>query len=216
MSDFGTMISRIKREVHKDTTEIEAAIKDAIVDSIEKKYKYYRFPWNQREFTFNTVNGTMEYAFPTLDVDANTIEINEVDWLKIQNNNKWYPLLERFHKYIDDSMYDATAHKGVPTDYSIRNYKIRLLPVPNGVYAVRGFCLADINTVTTASLTTATNDWFTRGEELIRNNALSILYSTYFHDRENASVAATNTMLAFNSLMLYRDSFVPSTPEGWF
>lgn len=211
MSDFGTMVSRIKRETHRNSPEDETQIKAEIISAIND-YKQMRFTWNEREFTITTTDGDFTYDLPSLDINAQYIEILDLDWLKIAINDTWYPLTQYTIQLIEEHKYSDTNSKSWPAYFAIHGESFVFYPVPNGTYTIRGRCLADINEVDENSSNSDTNSWFTKGEKLIRSRAKVSFFRNYVGNPDRANAAKIEELEAFETLKIHSDRLALSGP----
>lgn len=212
---FGDMQTRIASEL--DRSDLTTPIKDAIVSAIDS-YAHERFAWNERKFTFNTVAGTDEYAFPTTDTNAAFIRIMAIDHLMITIASGRYELMPRTTYYVDD-LKANTSLRGRPKWYAVLNQRIRLWPIPDAVYAIDGFGLCDINEITNASAAGTTNAWVDRlyGEEMIRARAKADLYENTIRNAEKAAAMLGQAQARYSQLKAAQDRMVGlSKIQAWF
>lgn len=184
MSTYGAMIDRIERELLRTdlTTEIQDAIKTAIQHYSDERFWFNE---NDEDPNFSTVASRETYTMSS--------EYLEVDQLTVEVSSNEYPLIKRTFDWMREVNTNPDTVVGIPTDYAFHGDKFWLYPTPNGVFPVRLYGLrrlhaVDANEGITITATACTNAWFTHGEDLIRNRALSLVYTHKLRNPQLASV----------------------------
>jgi len=199
MSTLGAMKTRIAREIVRDdlSTEIGEAITTAI-----QLWSSTRFWFNEKRFGLSTVASQEYYAMSALtEADGSAVlsgvGLLEIDSFTLTYNNEPYPLRPRSQAYLDDQQSLATTFTGQPWAYGIFEDKIRLHPIPDGVYS----CLiSGLATLATLSSDASSNSWMTDGEALIRNQAKMMLYRDITRDADGAALAQQALSEALDNL----------------
>lgn len=207
MTDLTTMRTKIASEITRDLTlnNMSSRVTTAINDAI-KLWEGERFMFNERRYKINAVATVEYYALvdPTLQTFAGGAvplgeTILEIDSITATQGTTPYPLTPRTQQWFDRYQASVGSTGGPPSDYGIYGNQLRLFPVPDAVYAINISALARIgpNPVTND---TDTNDWFTEGEMLIREQAKVLLGRFPLKDPDLVSLAQTGADNAYISL----------------
>lgn len=181
---FGDMKTRIATEL--DRSDLTSPIADAVVSAIAY-FSTYRFWFNERKIVFTTVDGQDEYQLPIVDSGGLPIRVLEIDQLIfVDSGGSRYVLEPRPWQYVNAQKWNTTD-TGKPDIYTFHHGKIILWPPPDDAYTIEGSVLADINQITSASGSSATNEWMTVGEEMIRCRAKGDLYENTIRNPERAA-----------------------------
>jgi hypothetical protein len=167
MSDFGTMIDQINRDLRRDG--ITADVKDAIHRSI-KFFEGDRFWFNEGEASANTSTGVALYTLPPDFREADSFKIT------VDSAGNSYTLIGRTFQYIDQVDINPNSNWGTPTEYATYRDQLRLFPVPDKGYTLNLAYQKDLLEVSASSSTAATNSWMTEGANLIRAKAMAYLF----------------------------------------
>ena len=163
MSDFGTMISRIERELRRDN--LTADIKDAIRSSIDN-YAAERFWFNEEEASANLTTGITALSLPA--------DFREMDRLEILiNGDRKQRLVQRTIEYIRAQ--DPEATTGIPTEYAIYADQIYFDTSALSAYPLSSLYQRDLTDISASASSADTNSWMTDGETMIRQKAKSIV-----------------------------------------
>jgi len=172
MSDYGTMQTRIRRELNRDG--LTADIRDAIDSSINY-YESDRFFFNEYSASVGTVTGSVFVTAPTASLEIDLINI-------VVSDNKRV-MIER--NYIDlESRAEST---GEPTDYAEFNDLIRIYPVADKEYTMYFFGKQQLTEVSSSSTDAATNAWMTDGEVMVRSKAKEYIYEHRLRNSEQGA-----------------------------
>lgn len=173
------MRSRIADDLNR--TDLNSQIDKAINRAIEFYSKGFRFWFNEKTATFNTVANQFNYS----SADSIPTDMAEIDYVKLavaSTNN--VPLIPRTYDYIQTA--NVGNMTGEPTDYAYYKENFWLYPVPNSALTI---------TVSYAKLYTAlsadgdTNDFTEEAEDLIESRAEWWLYSRVIKDYDAAQIA---------------------------
>jgi len=219
-SDLGTMVQRIKLEIHRAQDEDDDAIRMAIVSAL-RHYQGHRFWFNEGSVTFPLIADQQAYdasdpSFPD--------DLFKIHTCFVQNSDAWIPVHPRTLTYIRDYQV-TTSGTGVPKAYCWFAEQLFLAPIPNDTYSMRFDYVKDLGTPAyqydsgaivfyvenddeSASLTDAyTSAWFDHAEEMIRGRAKWDLYLNLYMDDANAVRAAGVTVNAYEALRKEHDGF---------
>lgn len=175
MSDYGTLINRVLRDLNRTGQgDMTATAQDEIISAIDH---YQRETWHftEKRATLDTVDGQEFYGLPT--------DFERMDSLVIDVNNYSYRLNERTYDTLEDWFVRSDTYTGYPTDFAVYDEQIRLYPVPNGAYQMT---LSYIQDLTQLSTSTDSNAWTTTAEELIRRRACKNIAAGVLHDLDKA------------------------------
>lgn len=183
MTTLGIMKDRIARETRRGN--IQTQIAEAIATAIDH-YQGERFWFNvSRELTFDTVadaefydGGTGTYLQVFEKIEYVTLEIED---------NQVKPLLWEEPALIEDWAGQSTQ-TGEPRFYTVYDGRLRLYPIPDGVYTVR--IAGQRNTAAPAADDETGNPWMTDAANLIRYRALFELFAHVIVDPERAQIAS--------------------------
>lgn len=166
IADFRTaVILQMNRDDMGASGELETALTDAITAAIEY-HADEMFWFNRISGTKATVANTATIALPTGMRSALTISY--------QQNYLAKGRLAEF-QYLT-----AT---GQPTAWAENDGAIQLSPIPNAVYSLSLYGLADLG------YPASTNEWIVEGKALIAARTRLILFRDYLRDSEGAALA---------------------------
>lgn len=203
MTNLTIMRAKIADEITRAdmTSRITTAIQDAI-----KLWEGERFAFNERRYRINTVASQEYYDLisPTLLTSAGAAVatgemILEIDSITATINNYPYPLTQRTQQWFDTYQSLPTQYRGRPDSYAIYGNQLRLFPVPDAAYQINISALARLGP-SPVSADADTNDWFTEGEMLIREQAKVILYRFPLKDPDGVSLSQSAADNAYISL----------------
>lgn len=205
MSDFGTLQDTIAEETHLPNES--AAIKRHIVAAL-RYLKPYRFKFSEKSGSFSTVAGQAAYTPGTGGVPS---DIMKIDSIRQQNGVIERPLRRVTIQEMRELQY-AGAASGQSDIWAWHANKIVLWPTPSAVFTINldyqfdaTLNAANGAEITTASADTVTNDFFVRGEELLRARAIYTLCMGSSQDLELASSMKLLFDEVFSSLRYERD-----------
>jgi hypothetical protein len=203
MTNLTIMRAKIADEITRSdmTSRITTAIQDAI-----KLWEGERFAFNERRYRINTVASQEYYDFiaPTLLTSAGAAVptgemVLEIDSITSTVNNAPYPLTPRTQQWFDTYQSLPTQYCGRPDSYAIYGNQLRLFPVPDAVYQINISALARLGP-SPATADADTNDWFTEGEMLIREQAKVLIFRFPLKDPDGASLSQSAADNAYISL----------------
>lgn len=187
MSTFGTMISRITREMRRDN--LTADIKDQIASAIDH-YREKRFWFNEGEATAQTTTGIAVYAFPTKFIELDNVILEDTAGYR-------YPLKPEHWSVVDN---EDTVNNSFPCSYASFSEQIYLRPPPDRILTIKVSGLKDLTEVSASAADNATNAWMVEGETLIRSRAKSQLFLHKLRNEQQAAAMRVAETDAFNSL----------------
>ena len=169
-------------------SQIDNAIRSSIAF-----YEAQRFWFNETVSTFTTVAAQEYYTSSDLaDIPYIVQFVNAL----VTNNGVKYEIIPVDFDAIDDMQTGALTT--VPTHYAYYKSQIRLYPIPDAAYTVT---LAYIKKASAVSSDSDTNNWFTDGEELIRQAAKFRLAMDVLHAEDIAARAAAMRDDAYKGLL---------------
>ncbi len=157
MTDFGTMKTRVGNELKR--AELTTEIRDAIISSLAF-YKRQRFRWNTARATLTLQPNVEYYQLPTDFIEADTLVLrssgDELDYLE-----------ERTHHWTDREK-EWDGYRSRPDIFSIQTNELRMYPVPDRSYTALMSYVFEQSEISASASDSASNEWMTNGEELIR------------------------------------------------
>ena len=235
---WSAMVARIGNEIQRDNITVhEERIKRAICDAIAY-WKDAFEPWfMESAVTFNTVADQKGYTRDSLlDADDNDLPANLVNVLDVRvvGNGDYRTQLCKIRRDQMETRFETstTQFTGLPTDYAIYNDTLYLWPVPDDAYEIdmlvtldpgspyyeydaSGKTWAFYDPTGTTISDDYTNDWFTKGERLIRNYAKYLLFTDVFVTPELAQVMRGTAEEEAQRLEIRRNRYGGSTFTGW-
>lgn len=178
MTTLAVMKARIASELRRSniTTQIAAAISTAI-----GAYEHMRFYTNEsRENTFPTV---IDQEFYTSADAAFIAFLTKIDYVFLLINDQPFQLKPEQPDFLEDASTNSTT-TGSPECYGWYDEKIRIWPVPAGVWTVRVGGVLSI--AEPASDGETGNFWMTKAERLIRSRAKQELALHVLEDDQKA------------------------------
>ena len=166
MTTFGTMVSRIARELRRDG--ITADIKDAIVTAIDA-HKGHRFWFNEKITEVTASASANSIAMPSGYIAIDRIEVTGTSTTTYDATRASYEELK------DRSLGNTTFSE--PDLYAIYDDLLFLYPPPDQGYVLRVSGVKELTEVSASASDAATNSWMTEGEEMIRQYAKSIVFN---------------------------------------
>ena len=180
MTALADLKTRIADEI--DRTDATIQIASAITTACSA-YKFTRFAFNEHSDNLSTADGTIEYGTD----EGLPTDILEVDSARITITSSNRYLLEQVPYRTIDELDTSGSYTSRPIWFSWHSEKLRLYPVPDGIYVITLRYLASITEET----------WCTRAEALIRCRAKRELYTHWLFDAQLAG-----TMLQAEALEL--------------
>lgn len=155
-------------------------IKNAIQSAINL-WEFEPFWFNEayESDIFNTVKGQEFYTSTDWSILATAPSVLRIHVLISSNR---YPIKPRTWGYLEDTSVNPTV-TGQPIDYAWLAGKLRLYPIPDGVYPLT-FSLNEL--LSDLSADGDSNAWTTYGYDLIRSQAKLILAREVLYDDEIA------------------------------
>lgn len=173
MSDYGTMRTRIADEMANDGDITASHINNAIRTAI-RHYEREPFWFNQKVGTFVTVAAQEYYGSADLADIPNMVRIDVLD----TGAGGTKARLRGMDNASIDDVQDGSV-TGEPEFYSRYEDKIRLFPIPNGVFTVTARYVTKFAALVSDG---DSNAWVNECEELIRQAAKRIICTDILHD----------------------------------
>jgi hypothetical protein len=181
VSDFGTMVRRIREDIDRGSA-FDGRIKQAIVDAI-RFYRTKRLGFNIKRARALLTSGREIVSLP--------LDWIEADFLRLEDDGTREPMEEVTYDWMEDDGRNDDI-QGRPTKYAIQHRELRLYPIPDRSYTLVLSFQYDLQNVSLSSTSTDTNAWMTEAEELIRKRAMGELYVLYIDGPE--SIAKGNLL----------------------
>ena len=181
MPDFGTMVSRIEREIHRDNHN--AAVRDAILSAILHYEEGPALHFNSERSTASTIIDNKYVPLPAEPDAPEFVDFLGTHPLQITVNQSTYPLNRRGHDYLQLIDLDAVVGRGIPFDWCYEDNQIRLYPIPQEAYTLTLYYKSKLTPITDDSID---NAWTSDGERLIRAHAKMDLYQNTIHQIDKA------------------------------
>lgn len=169
-------------EVLQDTgfTSISSASVDAVINDSINFYKRDRFWFNEAAASLTCTTGSRFLS----GIPSDFLRELEYNGLTVFYGNIYYPLKKMSSEEYDGGNISAL---GLPLYYCYRNGAFELYMYPNVDYPITLRYLKDYDALSGDS---ATNDWLTYADRMIRLDALSRIYIEYKQDEKMASFYA--------------------------
>jgi hypothetical protein len=197
---LGDLKQRIIQEIHRASSQDEAAVTIAIITAMEW-YKHYRFFFNEATATWELTVGQEEYPVETATTEGYPTDLLVPVTMYVQTGGTRWLSMQQID--IDDERWlqPTSTVTGHPSRWAWFNEKIYLTPTPTEADDVRLDYVKDLGIPTYAWSAGAwvfadeagvtltdnyTNDWIEHAEPLIRQRAKFDLYFNYYDDAENA------------------------------
>jgi hypothetical protein len=212
MPDFGTMVTRLESEIHR--TNINAAVRSAILDAILHYEEGPAFHFNSERSTASTIIGNKYLPLPAEPDAPEFVDFLGTFPLQITVNQSTYPLNRRGHDYLQLIDLDAVVGRGIPFDWTYEDNQIRLYPIPQDVYTLTLYYKSKLTPITAD---TDDNAWTTQGERLIRARAKWDVYCNQIHQFDKAAKMEEIAQKAYMSLQGIRGRrAVSGTVQGYY
>jgi len=225
--NLGTMLQRIRLEIHRNAAPDDAVTKMAMISAI-RFYSTYAFRFNQKTHTFLTTKDQQIYQ-TVGEIDATGSGVTEVaegmpsDFISpiaVYYNSTGDRWLELQQVSIDKMRWLTPTEEtvGVSSRYAIFDYDMYLNPIPSSdadtvrldyVFdvGIPGYYHDGTDWVFTHPFSGKvlddawTSPWMSDAEELVRARTKWDLYFNYLDDAENAAKMDAYVGLAFGNLM---------------
>lgn len=189
MSNLGSMITRIHREMKRDG--LTAEVRDAIITAIEF-HKDDRFAFNEDDATAGASSGASSIAFPTNFLHVDLVEMSSTATDRFELDPDEFDEIRR-------ATIDA-APAVQPSKYSVFQDRINFNSSLDRDYEIKVFGHAHLTEISSSSTTTDTNAWMVEGEELIRNHAKGLVYDDVLRNANMATASFNKALLARRKL----------------
>jgi hypothetical protein len=176
------------------SSQIDESINDAI-----RFYQSYRFWFNEKTATFNTVASQKAYS----SSDSIPTDIVEIDNVKITVSSSFYYPERVSFKEIEDM--DISSATGVPNYYSYYKENFYFYLIPDSIYVVT---VAYLQSYSDLSLDADNNDFTNSATKLIEYRALRYINSDILRNDEDANRYKGLELEEFTSLQLKTERLV--------
>lgn len=234
--DLRSIVARVKREIHRQRSIDEDAIKMEICSAIQH-YAGHRFFFNEGNYTFYTIADQGEYgAESEIGLqDGYPADLLKPDIVRIDTTGgtveRYCPLERKTIQEIRDWQFSSQSSR--PQMYAWHHMKMILWPAPQTAdWPVQIDYVVDIGTpryshdgtsfsyeesVSGSTITDLwASPWFTHAEELIRARTLWGLQMNYYHDYSKAEAASLVEDKALMSLRSDTDNYnAPTDAATW-
>lgn len=193
MSDLSTLQSQVLDELHESGTAESTIVKRHLVAAL-RHYRSMRFAFSEKVATFATVADQESYQTNGTEAPADIMEIDHMQW-RTGASAPWKPIERRL--YVEQLWArENLTTTGQPDFWGFYRDRIYLWPTPSDAWTVQVHYHFDSardaatgNEITESSAGTVTNDFFTRGAELLRTRAM-YTYSLSRGDRPEVVTSA--------------------------
>jgi len=191
MATLGQLKSRIVSETNRDDLldDLASALNSCIAQAIDF-YANSRFTFNELRTTSIAAQGSEYLTIPT--------NFRFVDELFVIVGGVRYPLRKLQMTQVED-LYSVPL-TGQPTNWAEYNFQARLWPTPNIAYTMIWIGVADVTPALDYTDDASTNDWTTRGADLIDARTRFLLYRDYFRDDGGMQIAKAAETEAYANL----------------
>jgi hypothetical protein len=169
MATLTQLYTRLILETNRDDMGSGGEAEQAKVDAVARAIEFHAdelFWFNRKTSTKDTVASTATIALPTGMRCAVQLSYNGTPLQKVQ---------------LEDIQY--LEETGLPTKWAENDGAVQLWPIPDAVYTLDVFGIADLG------VPASTNEWTTEAYDLIDATARKILYRDYFRDVEGNALA---------------------------
>lgn len=198
MSTLGEMKARIADELDRSDADFFIAV-DREIRSAIKHFETSRFTWNEKIIDLNVTAGTEWYSSSTIT------DLIKVDSWSLIDGGWSLPMTKRKFEWIDERQMSPGV-RGMPTDWTHYERKLRIYPIPDRNYAGKAavvYRLSELGTTDGDS-----NDWLSEGEALIRLHASMNVAGNWLRDFEKAAALRVLRDDAFAQLTSELDTLI--------
>lgn len=178
MSDFGTMVRRIRVDINRGAG-FDARIKDAICDAIVY-YKNRRLGFNIKRARAVLTSGNETVSLPT--------DWLEADFLRLEYNGERDPMSEVTYDWMEDTL-RADTDRGRPCKFAVQHRELRVYPIPDKSYTLVLSFHFELKNVSISATDGANNGWTQDAEQLIRKKAQADVLANYIGGPESEQKA---------------------------
>lgn len=182
MSDYGTMRTRIAREMRRGEITASATAVGAAIASAIQFYETEALFFN--EFTDVTATASSSVTLvPFSRFGVHPVEVYSL--VVIGSTTDPFPLDRR--TFAELELFDSGQTFSDPDFYALIAENVRLYPVPSENVTLRMAGVKRLTEVTACATSAATNGWMTDAEEVIRLRAKSLLFRDELRSPQQAS-----------------------------
>lgn len=168
MSDFGTMVRRIRTDINRGTS-FDERIKEAICDAIVF-YKNKRLGFNIKRARAVLTSGHEVVSLPT--------DWLEADFLRLEHDGDRDPMKEVTYDWMEDAL--RTDHdRGRPRRFAVQHRELRVYQIPDMTYTLVLSFHYELKNVSISASDGAFNGWTQDAEQLIRKHAMADVLKNY-------------------------------------
>lgn len=178
MSDFGTMVRRIRVDLNRGTG-FDTRIKEAICDAIVY-YKNRRLGFNIKRARAVLTSGNETVSLPT--------DWLEADFLRLEHNGERDPLDEVTYDWMEETLRTETD-RSRPRKFAVQHRELRVYPIPDKSYTLVLSFHYELKNVSISATDGATNGWMLDAEQLIRKKAQADVLASYIGGPESIANA---------------------------
>jgi hypothetical protein len=178
MSDFGTMVRRIRTDINRGTG-FDNRIKEAICDAIVY-YKNRRLGFNIKRARAVLTSGNETVSLPT--------DWLEADFLRLESDGDRDPLDEVTYDWMEETLRTDTD-RARPDKFAVQHRELRLYPIPDRSYTLVLSFHFELKNVSISASDGAQNGWTLDAEQLIRKKAQADVLANYIGGMENIQLA---------------------------
>jgi hypothetical protein len=178
MSNFGTMVRRIRTDINRGTT-YDQRIKEAICDAIVF-YKNKRLGFNTKRARAVLTSGNEVVSLPT--------DWLEADFLRLEHGSERDPLTEVTYDWMEDTLRTDTD-RGRPRRFAVQHRELRVYQIPDQTYTLVLSFQYELRDVSISASDGATNGWMVDAEQLIRKHAQADVLQNYLSGPEEIAKA---------------------------
>jgi hypothetical protein len=179
MSDFGTMVRRIRTDINRGAA-FDNRIKEAVCDAIVY-YKNRRLGFNIKRARAVLTSGNETVSLPT--------DWLEADFLRLEHNGERDPLSEVTYDWMEETLRSETD-RSRPRKFAVQHRELRVYPIPDRSYTLVLSFQYELKNVSVSASDGVTNGWMVDAEQLIRKKAQADVLANYIGGPENFQIAA--------------------------
>lgn len=178
MSDFGTMIRRIRTDLNRGAA-FDTRIKEAICDAIVY-YKNKRLGFNIKRARAVLTSGNETVSLPT--------DWLEADFLRLEKDGNRDPLDEVTYDWMEETL-RTDSDQGKPRKFAVQHRELRVYQIPDQTYTLVLSFHFELKGVSISASDGANNGWTQDAEQLIRKKAQADILFNYMGNPESVQKA---------------------------
>lgn len=178
MSDFGTMVRRIRGDINRGAA-FDERIKEAICDAIVF-YKNKRLGFNIKRARAVLTSGHEVVSLPT--------DWLEADFLRLEHGSDRDPMQEVTYDWMEDHL-RTDNDRGRPRRFAVQHRELRVYQIPDQTYTLVLSFHYELKNVSLSASDGAFNGWTQDAEQLIRAHAQASVLNRYIGGAEARGLA---------------------------